>query len=152
MVQILGEGCMIPFQDTSMLSQNLREWNSFIGSPKCSNTLQKEIGKIITSRPIEEIKDVSSGLYSCLFLIEWAAGGWKSVIILSPQNPFLLSSQFKMEVTAFVLLPIREEDWMASVDLGMFTSWFLSTDCLGKFLDFHCGMVYFDFWAFHQPL
>ena len=58
-----------------------------------------------------------SRLYSRLFLVEKASGGWRPVIDLSHLNEFVQLTSFKMETVASVLLSVREGDFLASLDL-----------------------------------
>ena len=44
-------------------------------------------------------------------------GGWRPVIDLSHLNDFVQLTPFKMETVASVLLSVREEDFLASLDL-----------------------------------
>ena len=44
-------------------------------------------------------------------------GGWRPVIDLSHLNEFVLQTPFKMETVDFVLLSVREGDFLASIDL-----------------------------------
>ena len=66
---------------------------------------------------LEIALDPGPGFYSRLFLVEKASGGWRSVISLSHLNEFVQLTQFKMETVAFVLLSVREGDFLASLDL-----------------------------------
>ena len=65
----------------------------------------------------EIVSDPGPGFYSRLFLVEKATGGWRPVIDLSPLNRFIRLTPFKMETVASVLASIREDDFMASIDL-----------------------------------
>ena len=44
-------------------------------------------------------------------------GGWQPVIDLSPLNEFVRQTPFTMETVAYVLLSVREGDFLASIDL-----------------------------------
>ena len=66
---------------------------------------------------IEVVVDLDLGFYSRLFLVEKATGGWRPVIDLSPLNGFVRQTPFKMETVSSVLSSIRENDFLASIDL-----------------------------------
>ena len=72
---------------------------------------------MILKGALEIIPDPCPGFYSRLFLVEKASGGWRPVISLSPLNEFVRQTLFKMETTASVLLSVRKDDFLASVDL-----------------------------------
>ena len=59
----------------------------------------------------------SPGFYSHLFVVWKTSGSWRPVIDLSTLNRFVDVSHFQMETIQFVLLSIRQGDWMASIDL-----------------------------------
>ena len=66
---------------------------------------------------LEIVTDPGPGIYSHLFLVEKATGGWRPAIDLSPLNGFVRQTPFTMETAASVLLSIREGNFLASMDL-----------------------------------
>ena len=66
---------------------------------------------------LEIVSDPGLGFYSRLFLVEKATGGWRPVIDLSPLNKFVVQTPFRMETVASVLGSIKENDFLASIDL-----------------------------------
>ena len=66
---------------------------------------------------LEIARDPGPGFYSRLFLVEKASGGWRPMISLSHLNEFVQLTRFKMDTVASVLLSVREEDFLASLDL-----------------------------------
>ena len=68
-------------------------------------------------RVLEIVPDPGPGFYSRLFLVEKASGGWRPVIDLSPLNEFIQQTPFRMETPSSVLLAVRENDFLASIDL-----------------------------------
>ena len=66
---------------------------------------------------LEVVENQSPGFYSRLFLVEKATGGWRPVIDLSPLNQFVQQTKFKMETVTSIMDSIRENDFMASLDL-----------------------------------
>ena len=66
---------------------------------------------------LEIALDLGPGFYSHLFLVEKVSGGWRPVIDLSHLSEFVHLTVFKMETVASILLSVREEDFLASLDL-----------------------------------
>ena len=66
---------------------------------------------------LEIVLDPGPGFYSRLFLVEKASGGWRPVIDLSPLNEFIQQTPFRMETLSSVLLAVRENDFLESIDL-----------------------------------
>ena len=66
---------------------------------------------------VEVVVEVGLGFYSRLFLVENSTGGWRTIIDLSPQNGFIQLTPFRMETVATVLASIRDNDFLASIDL-----------------------------------
>ena len=66
---------------------------------------------------LEVVTDPDPGFYSHLFLVEKSSGGWRPVIDLSPMNEFVRQTPFRMETPSSVLLAVRKEDFLASIDL-----------------------------------
>ena len=73
------------------------------GSPR-AQTLRQEVEAMFAKGALEIARDLGSGLYSRLFLVEKASGGWCPVIDLSHLNEFVHLPRFKMETVASVLL------------------------------------------------
>ena len=72
---------------------------------------------MLSNYALEIVLDPGPGFYSRLFLVEKVTGGWRHVINLSHLNGFVHQTPFKMETVAFVLLFVREGDFLASIDL-----------------------------------
>ena len=66
---------------------------------------------------LEIVSDPDPGFYSRLFLVEKASGGWRPVIDLSPLNEFVHQTPFRMETPNSVLLAVRKNDFLVSIDL-----------------------------------
>ena len=66
---------------------------------------------------LEIVSDPDPGFYSRLFLVEKSSGGWRPVIDLSPLNEFVHQTPFRMETPNSVLLAVRKNDFLASIDL-----------------------------------
>ena len=76
-----------------------------------------EIKTMMTKGALEIIPDPDHGFYSRLFLVEKSSGGWRPIIDLSPLNEFVRQTPFRMEVPASVLLAVRKDYFLASIDL-----------------------------------
>ena len=72
---------------------------------------------MLSKGALERVSDPGPGFYSRLFLVEKASGSWRPVIDLSPFNKFVQQTPFKMETAASVLLSVRKDDFLASIDL-----------------------------------
>ena len=57
------------------------------------------------------------GFYSRLVLVEKSSGVWRPVIDLSPLNEFVHQTPFRMETPNSVLMAVRKNDFLASIDL-----------------------------------
>ena len=66
---------------------------------------------------LEVVPDPDPDFYNCLFLVEKASGGWRPVIDLSPLNEFVQQTPFRMETPNSVLLTVRKNDILTSIDL-----------------------------------
>ena len=66
---------------------------------------------------LEIVSDSDPGFYSRLFLVEKSSGGWRPVIDRSPLNEFVHQTPFRMETPNSVLLAVRKDDFLASIDL-----------------------------------
>ena len=79
--------------------------------------LLAEIDTLIAKAVLEIVSDPDPGFYSRLFLVEKSSGGWRPVIDLSPLNEFIHQTPFRMETPSSVLLAVRKNDFLASIDL-----------------------------------
>ena len=72
---------------------------------------------MMTKGVLETVSDPDPGFYSRLFLVEKSSGGWRPVIDLSPLNEFVQQTLFRMETPNSVLLTVRKNNFLASIDL-----------------------------------
>ena len=72
---------------------------------------------MMTKGVLEIVSDPDPGFYSRLFLVEKSSDGWRPVIDLSPLNEFIQQTPFRMETPNSVLLAVRKNDFLASIDL-----------------------------------
>ena len=84
---------------------------------RCTGQALLGLKGMLAKGTLEIARDPGPGLYSRLFLVEKASGGWRPVIDLSHLNDFVQLTSFKMETVTSVLLSVREEDFLASLDL-----------------------------------
>ena len=76
-----------------------------------------EIDTMMTKGVLEIVSDPDPGFYSRLFLVEKSSGGWRPVIDLSPLNELVQQTPSRMETPNSVLLTVRKNDFLASIDL-----------------------------------
>ena len=79
--------------------------------------LLAEMDTVMAKGVLEIVSDPDPGFYSRLFLVEKALGGWRPVIDLSPLNEFVHQTLFRMETPNSVLLAVRKNDFLLSIDL-----------------------------------
>ena len=79
--------------------------------------LLEEIETMTAKGVLETVSDPNPGVYNHLFLVEKSSGGWRPVIDLSPPNEFVHRTPFRMETLGSVLLAVRKDDFLASIDL-----------------------------------
>ena len=72
---------------------------------------------MMTKGVLEIVSDPDLGFYSRLFLVEKFSDGWRPVIDLSPLNEFIHQTPFRMETPNSILLAVRKNDFLASIDL-----------------------------------
>ena len=72
---------------------------------------------MITKGVLETVSDLDHGFYSHLFLVEKSSGGWRPVTDLTPLNELVQQTPFRMETPNSVLLTVRKNDFLASIDL-----------------------------------
>ena len=115
---ILRDGYGVPFTDSPPpLSRTPVSFLTYrAGSPR-AQALRQEVEGMLAKGALEIARDPGPGFYSRLFLVEKASGGWRPVIDLSHLNEFVHLTRFKMETVAYVLLSVREGDFLASLDL-----------------------------------
>ena len=66
---------------------------------------------------LEIVSDLDLGFYSRLFLVEKSSGGWRPVIDLLPLNEFIHQTPFRMETPNSVLLAVRKNNFLVSINL-----------------------------------
>ena len=116
-VSVLRDGYRLPFESPPLLTRTPILFPAYRpGSPQ-SLALRQEIEKMLAKGALEIVPDPGPSLYSRLFLVEKATGGWRPVIDLSTLNTFIRQTPFKMETVASVLNAVQENDLLASLDL-----------------------------------
>ena len=94
-----------------------RVFPGLVSDSQRAHSLLTEIDTMMEKGVLEIVPDPGPGFYSRLFLVEKASGGWRPVIDLSPLNEFIQQTPFRMETPSSVLLAVRENDFLASIDL-----------------------------------
>ena len=118
MVSVLRDGYRIPFQHQlpPLAYAPVLFPTYHFDSPKAL-ALRQEVETMISKGALERVSNPGPGFYSRLFLVEKASGGWRPVIDLSLFNEFVQQTSFKMETASSVLLSMRKDDFLASIDL-----------------------------------
>ena len=119
MVTVLRDGYRLPLRrDTAPpLTRTPISFATYCPGSSKSLALAQEVSKMLDKGALEIVDDPGLGFYSRLFLVEKATGGWRPVIDLSPLNEFVIQTPFKMETVTSVLASIKENDFLASIDL-----------------------------------
>ena len=71
----------------------------------------------LESKGALELVSPSPGFFSRMLVVTKATGGWRPIIDLSHLNRFVAVTKFKMETVQSVILSVRPDDWMVSIDL-----------------------------------
>ena len=117
-VSVLRDGYRIPLADLPPpLATSPARFPTYRPGSEQAHSLLMEIDTMVTKGVLEIVPDPDPGFYSRLFLVEKASGGWRPVIDLSPLNEFVQQTPFKMETPNSVLLTVRKNDFLASIDL-----------------------------------
>ena len=118
MVSILRDGYRIPFRDLPPpLTGSPVRFPTYRPGSERARALLKEIDTMMTKGVLEIVSDPDPGFYSRLILVEKSTGGWRPIIDLSPLNEFMQQTLFRMETPNSVLLTVRKNDFLASIDL-----------------------------------
>ena len=113
---MLRVGYCLPFLSAPPLSNVPIPMPSY--SPTSKGAALEEVTlDLIVKGAVELAPLPSPGFYSRLFVVWKTSGSWRPVIDLSHLNRFVDVSPFQMETIQFVLLSVRQGDWMASIDL-----------------------------------
>ena len=115
-VQVLHFGYQVPFRSLPLLSPVLLPLPSYSPSSIRGLALTAAVSDLLAKEAIK-LAPPLPGFYSCLFVTPKVTGGWRLVIDLSRLNGFVDVSHFHMETTQTVLQPLREGDWLVSLDL-----------------------------------
>ena len=117
-VSVLRDGYWIPLGDLPPpLATSPVRFPTYRPGLERAHSLLMEIDTMMTKGVLEVVSDPDPGFYSRLFLVEKASGGWRPVIDLSPLNEFVQQTLFRMETPNSVLLTVRKNDFLASIDL-----------------------------------
>ena len=84
---------------------------------KNSHLLGEEIQKLINKGAVTRVRPCTSQFLSQIFLVPKKDGSYRPVINLRPLNRHIEQVHFKMESLGMMKDLLRQDDWMASVDL-----------------------------------
>ena len=113
-IQTVSEGYHIPLMSTP--HQLLPPCNPHL-STEDTVILMEEIQSLLQKQAICQIPVSTKGFYSNMFTVPKKDGGQRPVINLKHLNKFVKSEHFKMEGLHTVKALLRQNDWMAKVDL-----------------------------------
>ena len=142
-MEVLRWGYRIPFRQTPILSKEPIPYLVYSPDSIRGKALEGEVRSLLEKGAIELPPLLSRGYYSWLFVVLKASGSWRPVIDLWLLNLKIRKTSFKMESLQSVLLSVRAEDWMVSLDLkDAYLQVSMHRDSR-KFLGFvACGKVY----------
>ena len=116
-MEVLRYGCRIPFLCDPPLSKVPISMPSYHPSSTKGVALGEVTRALVAMNAVELAPLPSPGFYSRLFVVWKTSGSWRPVIDLSILNLFVDVSHFRMETIQSVLLSVRQDDWMSSIDL-----------------------------------
>ena len=113
-LRIIREGYKIQF-----LQQNNISPKPVVSTPSVSkkNYIDKEISELLESGIISKVDPSPDQVVSRVFLVPKKTGDFRMIIDLSVLNKFINKVSFKMEDKTTIKALIRENDFMASIDL-----------------------------------
>ena len=79
--------------------------------------MPEQITLMLQTNAITEVPPNSPGLYSNVFLVRKASGGWRPVIDLKNLNGHIHAPHFRMFTTSSVLSSVRKGDYAFNIDL-----------------------------------
>ena len=115
MVEVLKEGYQIPLLRPPPLSSP-KLLTSYVEGSEKRAALDEQIKLLLDKGAVVRVPR-GLGFYSRMFLAWKSSGSWRPIIDLSIFNKYVKSSSFQMETVQSVLLSIRQNDWMVSIDL-----------------------------------
>jgi len=84
---------------------------------KRDNLISEEVCKLLTKGAVKAVTPCDNQFLSRIFVVPKKDGTYRPVINLRPLNQFMNSIHFKMEGLSMVKDLLRQDDWMASMDL-----------------------------------
>jgi len=84
---------------------------------KRDNLISEEVCKLLTKGAVKAVTPCDNQFLSRIFVVPKKDGTYRPVINLRPLNQFMNSIHFKMEGLNMVKDLLRQDDWMASMDL-----------------------------------
>ena len=84
---------------------------------KGHHSMEEEIQKLMDKGAVKKVTSCVNQFISQIFLVPKKDGSARLVINLRPLNRFIHQLHFKMESLGMIRDLMREDDWMASIDL-----------------------------------
>ena len=138
-IQVLRFGFRVPFHSCLPLSRVPLPFHLGVGSCCCGSRRAGKGGHRTGS--------LFPRLLQPSFVTPKVTGGWRPVIDLSRLNHWVNVSHFHMETAQSVLQPLRQGDWMVSLDLKDFYLQVLVHPSSRQYLRFCVGDSVFQFCA-----
>ena len=85
--------------------------------PKKMQGMQEQISPMLQKNTITEVSPNSLGIYSNIFLVRKASGGWRPVIELKQMNAHIFAPRFPMFNISSVQSIVRKGDYAFKIDL-----------------------------------
>ena len=115
-VQILKEGCTLPFQIRPKLVR-FPTVISCYGNPQRNSYLLEALHQLIDKNAVELVRNQSSlSFFNRLFLVPKPNSRWRPILDLSNLNFFLKSEKFKMETPETIRTSLQQGEWITSID------------------------------------
>ena len=115
-LSIVAKGYRLRFTSPPLLRQNPWEIRSPQG-PQEILGMREQITLMLKKNAITEVPPNSPGIYSNVFLVRKASGGWRPVIDLKNLNAHIHAPHFRMFTTTSVLSSVRKGDYAFKIDL-----------------------------------
>ena len=115
-LSIVAKGYRLRFTSPPLLRQTPWEIRS-PQDPKEVLGMREQITLMLQKNAITEVPPDSPGIYSNVFLVRKASGGWRPVIDLKNLNAHIHAPHFRMFTTSSVLSSVEKGDYAFKIDL-----------------------------------
>ena len=115
-VQILKEGCTLPFRIRPKLKWYPTVVSCYV-NPHRDSYLLEALHQLIDKNAVELVRNQTSlGFFNRLFLVPKPNNKWRPILDLSNLNLFLKVEKFKMETPETIRTPLLQGEWVTSID------------------------------------